>query len=202
MRATQLTSLVILWLLASESLAHANGRILKRPVRTAPAPAAQRAKAQPKPAEVIRSWTVDGWGETPADARQMALERARRELLASFDHALEWKPNLQYIDKNLVKDSTSLEDSEEPLKDWHGIRLAVEISRYELDAMLQNDRQLRSESRMLLLGKFLAGIVAFLGAVAGYLRLEEMTKGYYTAWLRLAAVGFVSAVGAGIWWVS
>ena len=32
--------------------------------------------------------------------------------------------------------------------------------------------------------------------------LEEMTKGYYTAWLRLAAVGFVTVVGAGIWWVS
>jgi len=36
-------------------------------------------------------------------------------------------------------------------------------------------------------------------AVAGYLRLEDATKGYYTRLLRLAAVAFVALVGAGLW---
>ena len=83
-----------------------------------------------------------------------------------------------------------------------GIILRIGISSKDWQSLLREDRQVRSESRMLLLTKFLVGIVALLGAVAGYLRLEEMTKGYYTAWLRLAAIGFVSAVGAGIWWIS
>jgi hypothetical protein len=34
--------------------------------------------------------------------------------------------------------------------------------------------------------------------VVGYFRLEEATKGYYTAWLRLAAVGLVAAAVAGL----
>jgi hypothetical protein len=202
MRAIRLTTLVILGLLASESCVHANGRMLKKAVRpgvSSPAPA-QRAKSQPKAQEIILSRTVDGWGETPADAEQMALENARREVLR--DYPLEWKPSLKYIDKKLIKDRSKLEDTEEPLKGWQGVRLWIEIDRAKWDDMLQKDGQVRSEARMVLLGKFLAGIVAFLGAVAGYLRLEEMTKGYYTAWLRLAAIGFVSVVGAGIWWIS
>jgi hypothetical protein len=175
-----------------------------RPGVSSPAPA-QRAKAPPKEPGLIDSWTVEGWGETPADAEQMALENARRSVLDWFalrDPPLAWRPNLNYIRKNLIKNPVPLEDTEEPLKSWQGVRLSIEIDKTQWNAMLQKDGQVRSEARMVLLGKFLAGIVAFLGAVAGYLRLEEMTKGYYTAWLRLAAVGFVSVVGAGIWWIS
>jgi len=181
--------------------------MLKKAVRpgvSSPAPA-QRAKAQPKEPEIIRSWTVEGWGLTSEDAEQMALENARRcvlDWLVLRDPPLEWRPNLNYIRNGLVKNKDTLEDTEEPLKSWQGVRLQIEIDRAKWDAMLQKDGQVRSEARMVLLGKFLVGIVAFLGAVAGYLRLEEMTKGYYTAWLRLAAIGFVSLVGAGIWWIS
>jgi hypothetical protein len=54
-------------------------------------------------------------------------------------------------------------------------------------------------SRMFFLVKFLAGIVALLGTVCGYLRLDEWSKGYYTKWLRLAAVGCVGAVTVFLW---
>ena len=50
-----------------------------------------------------------------------------------------------------------------------------------------------------LMVRVLAALVALLAAVACYLRLEDATKGYYTTLLRLAAVGFVALVGAGIW---
>ena len=52
--------------------------------------------------------------------------------------------------------------------------------------------QLHVSQRMTLLAKVLAGILALLVTVAGYIRLEELTKGYYTRWLRLAVVGCVS----------
>ena len=35
-----------------------------------------------------------------------------------------------------------------------------------------------------------------LGAVAGYVRLDEWTKGYYTGRLRLAAVVLIGLAGA------
>ncbi len=54
-------------------------------------------------------------------------------------------------------------------------------------------------SRMVFLVKFLAGLVALFGTICGYLRLDEWSKGYYTKWLRLAAVGCVGAVTVFLW---
>jgi hypothetical protein len=62
----------------------------------------------------------------------------------------------------------------------------------------QQLRQVISQQRQLLLAKALAVVVAMLVALIGYFRLEEATRGYYTAWLRLAAVGLVAAVVAGL----
>jgi hypothetical protein len=72
--------------------------------------------------------------------------------------------------------------------------------------MVEQDRQFRimerkevSKERQTLLAKLLAGLLAGLVAVAGYLRLDEATKGYYTTWLRVASVALVATVGAGAW---
>ncbi len=56
-------------------------------------------------------------------------------------------------------------------------------------------------NRMGFLVKFLAGIVALLGTICGYLRLDELSKGYYTKWLRLAAVGCLGAVTVFLWFL-
>jgi hypothetical protein len=56
-------------------------------------------------------------------------------------------------------------------------------------------------NRMGFLVKFLAGIVALLGTICGYLRLDEWSKGYYTKWLRLAAVGCLGAVTVFLWFL-
>jgi len=203
-----MTSLVILWLLASGPWVHADGRFPKKVGRPVVSPAGpQRANPQPGEPETPTIQAVEGWGETPADAEQMALEHARRKILDTFaqqHQPLEWRPNLDYIKHNLIKDRLILhaDNLEEPVRQWSGVRLGIEITPDKWQSILQQDRGVRSESRMLLLGKMLVGVVAILGTVAGYLRLEEMTKGYYTAWLRLTGIGFVSVVGAGIWWIS
>jgi len=202
-------SLVMLALLVRESCVCANGRpALKRVVGPglAPARAAKRAEP-PREPDTYFLWPVEGWGVTREDAEQSALRKAQRKLLTEFNgpgYRLEWVPSLDYIKKHMVKEA-----ADQPAQDYgpevgvlQGIILRIGISSKDWQSLLREDRQVRSESRMLLLTKFLVGIVALLGAVAGYLRLEEMTKGYYTAWLRLAAIGFVSAVGAGIWWIS
>jgi len=59
-------------------------------------------------------------------------------------------------------------------------------------------RQHRATHRQKILACVVAGLVALLLAVAGYLRLEDATKGYYTRLLRAAAVAFVALVAAGI----
>lgn len=60
-------------------------------------------------------------------------------------------------------------------------------------------RRLVSQGRQVLLAKVLAAVVALLGVLAGYFRLEEATKGYYTTALRVGAFAVVAAVVAGLW---
>lgn len=204
----RLTGLVILALLAGSACGYAEGR-LPRKVRSLFIPSADslQVEARARTTEMLLSWLVEGWGNTREDAWQRALENARTDLpghLAEHDLALDWRPSLSFIRDKLVKGAPEYlkEDFHEPVGPAQGVRLQIGITTKDWEQMLQQDRQLRAESRMLVLAKLLAGFVAFLGTVAGYLRLEEMTKGYYTAWLRLAAIGFVTAVGAGIWWIS
>jgi hypothetical protein len=54
------------------------------------------------------------------------------------------------------------------------------------------------KDRMLFLLKIMIGMVALLATVAGYIRLDEWSKGYYTNWLRLAAMSCIAAAG---WWL-
>ena len=65
--------------------------------------------------------------------------------------------------------------------------------------LMQQIRNQRMGDRMLGLGKVLGVLVVLLGGVAGYLRLDEWTKGYYTTWLRLGVIGLIGIAGMGYW---
>jgi hypothetical protein len=200
-------SLAILSLLTSDAFLSAREGPFKR-IRPVPAPAMAAAPdGPPRKPQSRFTLTVEGWGETEKDAEHDALKKAQNEIrayLVEQNHPLQWRPSLEYIHDHLVKQSPPLPDKDfgEPVNTLHGICLRIEISPKDWQEMLRQDRLMRADARMMLLAKLLVGVVAFLGAVAGYLRLEEMTKGYYTAWLRLAAIGFVTAVAAGIWLIS
>jgi hypothetical protein len=43
--------------------------------------------------------------------------------------------------------------------------------------------------------------VSLLTAVAGYVKVDELTKGYYGGLLKLLAVGLVAGVGAAVWFL-
>jgi hypothetical protein len=55
------------------------------------------------------------------------------------------------------------------------------------------------KERMLFLLKIMGGLVALMATVAGYIRLDEWSRGYYTNWLRLAALTCVGIVALAGW---
>ena len=146
------------------------------------------------------SWTITAWGKTPQDGSEVALEKARQELqgyLARQDPPVHWQPPNDWVDKNLVKTrhSEPRDHDEEPLLGkGYDVTLKVEVGPKQYREILERDREERVKQRDLLLARVLAGVLALLVAVVGYLRLDEMTKGYYTLWLRLGALGLVGAV--------
>jgi hypothetical protein len=150
------------------------------------------------------SWTITAYGVTPEKAEEVALNKASdqvRHYLAHLDPPVQWRPDGKWIDENLVKTRTAPKQvaSDDPLLDKAFERtLQIEVGPKQYREIVEYDRQECMEQRQLLLARILAGVVALLVAAVGYLRLDEATKGYYTLWLRLAALGLVGAVGAAL----
>jgi hypothetical protein len=197
MRAARLISLVALGLLVSG---------FATDLRASPPSARSRSKSSaPEDKKAVWTVEVEGWGKSPDDAYQDALKKAQVEVIAFLkddNRHFIWTPELPFVAK-LVKDKHEGEDKEfQTIGLMKQQILTVGISNSDYREMAREDRIAHSDLRMIVLGKALAGLVAVFGAFAGYFRLEEATKGFYTAWLRAGAVGLVAAVGATLYWFS
>jgi hypothetical protein len=171
----------------------------------------ERARAQMPPSGVAAtpratspSWEVKRFGETADDAKELALPAARDEVVSYFRRNVpalgDWVPTVEALqNKNVI----SLLGEPQPIgPDGTGpieAKVKVEITPKSVQELVTEARTERMHDRQFLLARLLAGAVAVLLVTAGYLRLEDATRGYYTTLLRLAAVGLVAVVGAGLW---
>jgi hypothetical protein len=150
----------------------------------------------------ISFWTKPSYGRSEEIARQLALEAAQRELtgqLAKKIPSLRWTPSIDYIDER-VKEVLPTEDPPEVAGlQMHGVSLLVELSGDDYREIEHLDQHMRRDQRQVFLGRIVATIVTICAAVAGYLRLDEATKGYYTNLLRLGSLAVIGTVGAGVW---
>lgn len=147
-----------------------------------------------------RTWTVSGWGKTVEDANQVAADNARRKVctyLAKQDPPIHWQPSADYVRQDLIKQWSQPEVKDLPdLGKMYEQTVTVELDARHYRDILEHDRQDRAGERQLMLAKVVGVLLAVLLAVFGYFRLEETTRGYYTLWLRLAAIALVLVSGA------
>jgi hypothetical protein len=161
----------------------------------APAPEAAAPPGENPP------WTVTGYGVTGDAARQAALKKAREKVLdylARQNPPVRWQPDADWV-QNLVEGGQPKQvEVDDPVlgKKVYEQTYRVELGHKQYREALEKDRQEIVVERQLLLARILAGIIALLVAVIGYLRLDEATKGYYTLWLRLGALTLVGGVAA------
>jgi hypothetical protein len=218
MRLRLLATLFICCAVAIGIRAH-TCRVVGRHARAA-APAKARAEEK-KPA----TWTDTalGVGENAEEAEDVALEIAAKKVhdyLVGRDPAAQWTPPPAYVKAHLLKGAPRTEPVK-PEQAGPGVKFRVEVNLEvpprEYERLVARDQEYRKEQqeerqkqqrlamaqvkqqRLLILARVVAGLVAVCVALAVYLRLDEATKGSYTRWLRLAAVGFVGAIGAGLW---
>ncbi|HEV3261836.1 MAG TPA: hypothetical protein VG013_33610 [Gemmataceae bacterium] len=150
------------------------------------------------------------WMPTPEDGRAYVRDHLLRDLRSEEDQAEE--PADVTTKEILINGSRWAVEEERQLKDRPGMRLyrvrvkvgvspqeLTEIKKVSHDEHVRNRKQ-RMEQRMLPLAQVLGGLVALLAAVAGYVRLDEWSKGYYRRWLRLGAAGFVSVAWVVLSW--
>jgi hypothetical protein len=160
--------------------------------------------APPAPPKVLVKEEFQGYGITPKDAETRALEVACDWLATHAD--LGWTPTPEFLrEKGMV--SPVGEPTEKEFEFAKGItkdgKMQVVTVRLEISAAQAHDiqkqaQQQRMKDRQKSALLVLLAVVCLLGVMGGYLRLEEATKGYYTRLLRIAAIGILLFIVAGL----
>ncbi len=153
---------------------------------------------------------VLGRGFTSELAKENALERAREEVIAFMRNQkpplTAWNPSTDYIEKNWVIKGEAGDD--EPLVDDKKTKtyyltlrqvdfsVLQELDRQARIRLEEQERQLRSKNRSVLLAKILLGAVILLAGLIGLIRLDERTNHRYSRILYVSGVfALVATVG-------
>lgn len=179
-------------------------------------PAQTRSKFAASERKVGDDVLVTGYGETEQSARSNALRKAVEVVEASVNERLDGRRAIpaRLMTPSYLEGMLVIAEEGKPEKDPeadNAIRARYKVSlnegylntvaseaRKEWIAEEKEERQDRVGDRHLTLARILGGVLAVLLVAAGYLRLEEATKGYYTTLLRAGAIGLLLAAAAGL----
>ena len=157
---------------------------------------------------------VKGYGLDAAKAREQALlkvqDRVREQLAEKL--GTSWRLSEELLDPDYLVSVEVVRSLGDPVVgptvDDQRLLVAqyhVRINRAYLQQVARAVRQQQMSDRHQLAGRILIGLMAVLLVVTGYLRLEDLTRGYATTMLRAAAVVILMVVGLGLswpyWWV-
>jgi len=148
-----------------------------------------------------RRTIVGQYGATPARARSQArvrLERDLRQWLATESGIpLSWTPPKELVDAVVLDQFVAAE--EKPYATVYLAGLRADFSADRRQAFYETYERQIVGRRLALLGGTLAFLLTCLAGVAGYIRADEATRGYYTNRLRLLAAAGVGASGVAIY---
>ncbi|HWE37986.1 MAG TPA: hypothetical protein VG406_15555 [Isosphaeraceae bacterium] len=141
---------------------------------------------------------------TPARARDDARKRLEQvvvDRLAKDGVPRSWHAPSRLVDRLVVRTEEQAVRKDlhiqgiEEYEVLHTATLHADLSDGRLEPMFDAYGRGLLRRRLGLLGGGLAFVLACLAALAGYIRADEATKGYYTNRLRLLAAGGVGAAG-------
>lgn len=150
---------------------------------------------------------VDGFGVSLDGAEQDALERACEWVIAKLRERrprLEKLPSAETLRKAELTRRVQHQPNHqsEEFGTLHRVTLRVEVGEADLQKMLRADQNQRVRERQAWTGKVLLLVVALLGALGLFFRLEEATRGYYSGPLKagLVLAGIAIVAGAFVLW--
>ena len=177
--------------------------------------AAGRLGAQaPRIARPVGDWPaeVKGYGDTPDQARKMAIHEGMRQLKLVMQRQnpplQSWEPDFDFVRAHwLVLPGRAGEDFvDENLalvkKSWI-IRLKTDPDWQEVVSKDRHaERRLTASTRQGLLARGLFFVSLLLGVGFGYMRLEEWTRYRYSRLLRFSGAGLAASIVGVAWWIA
>jgi len=163
-----------------------------KPARPAPAPE--------EPAGPPQTWEVErGSVLSQVDSREAILDAVRQSVQTRLD--MSEPPSRKFVGNAAwVRIEQKLK---EPIhqtapggEDVFRIVYQVELTPQGWAELGREQRADRAGERMEVAARGLGLLTVLLGAVAGYIRMDEWTKGYYSGRLMLAAAAVVAVLGA------
>src|SRR6266851_7319061 len=132
---------------------HASGGPGNRAEKKKPPDQAATQTPVSTPSRVRVSWDAVGIDKDSKVAEKMALEEARTKLLDYLEEQkppFAWKPDLDYVQKNLIKSTNEQELKPDPAEPhfpnepkMKEVTLSVEVTDKGYHDMLEQDRKLR-----------------------------------------------------------
>jgi hypothetical protein len=159
---------------------------------------------EPLPAENLLLEEVQGVGKTRDEAEADALKRACEQvskILTGQSGETIWKPSPAFLRQ--AGAIRLLGEPEAVVLPGDGenvrVKLAIELTPEVLGQVRQQIRMQRMGERQRVAARGLGAIMAVLLVVFGYVKFEDLTKGYYTTLLRLMALAALVATGLCLW---
>jgi hypothetical protein len=163
-----------------------------RPSRRVKAKLTPRDVVAYRPSSTIRSIAgrLSATEERARDDARLQLEREVTEWLTP-EVPTQWRPPAPLITGMIVKQGIK-----PMVRDYGTVYEAIleaDFSTARRDEIRAAYRRELVARRLAILGGSLGFVLVCLAAVAGYIRADEATKGYYTHWLRAIAAAGVGA---------
>ena len=165
-----------------------------RPALLAPAPPRQQPPISVSPKETrLLTGLISATEERAKEEARKQLEKEVTDWLELSGVPRSWKPSARQIDAMIIE--TTVEPVVKDYGTLYVAKLRLDVSPEQRALFTESYKRQLVHRRMVLLGGTLGFVLICLGAISGYIRADEVTKGYYTNRLRLLAAGVVGAAG-------
>jgi hypothetical protein len=177
------------------------------PLRHAPAKPRRRSQGRGENVTASTSTSLPSTVRTISGRLSATIERARDDARLQLEREVtewltpevptSWKPPAHLI-TSLIKKT----DVQPIIKDYgtlYEATLKTDFAPRSRTAILKAYQREVVSHRLTVLAGSLGFVLACLASLAGYIRADEATKGYYTQWLRMAAAAGVGGSAVAIY---